>query len=115
MGRGLKTAGAEYTKNLAPYLLVCISKCLGTISRSLLAECRKLAGYYQWSDCAGYEKANPLSALKTRLVSLNIIVNSIGSQCDDFRTGVICSNFRVPEMILAAFFIKCRSLYGVSP
>ena len=104
MGRRLKIAGAEYTKNLAPYLLVCI---LETVRRSLLADCRDLAGWYWRSDSVRYEGASPSSASKTRQASLNIILNSMGGQCDDFRTGVICSNFRMPEMIVAALFIMC--------
>ena len=54
--------------------------------------------------------AKPCNTLNTRQANLDIILRLIRSQCSDFSTVVICSNLRVPEIILAALLIRCWSL-----
>ena len=105
-GRLFQSLGALLAKALSPLVTLLV---LGTSSRARLADLNWRAGTCGFSNSFRYPGARPFWALKVKVKILKSILRCTGSQCSEANTGVMCSDFLVPVMSLAAAFcMSCK-------
>ena len=96
-GKPFHTVGAVILKALH-------AEELGTASLFMVEERSDLVGWYLWMIEARYAGCCDESTLKVCVAILKAILCETGSQCKSARTGVMWSNFRVPDTSRASEF-----------
>ena len=111
VGRLFHIVADVLLKHLSPYITV---RVLGTVSRASDADRSDLVGWYEMMSSCRYGGAVPCKALYVYIRTLYLDRDSTGSQCKVFKTGVMCSRFRVRVTSRAALFCTlCRGLVSV--
>ena len=103
MGRGrlFQSAGAAAAKARSPLVLFLVGR---GVRRNRSADLKALTGVYASSRSERYRGARPFKHLKANKSTLKYILNLIGSQCSEARTGVMCSRRLVLVRRRAAAF-----------